>query len=77
MEKVFQGLTAHIVHYVELWFTSMANKAIMEELVGFEDGRSFLIRNGCHIDGIAVIMVEQEDVVVASAGRHNESASEV
>ena len=67
MEVVFEGLTALIVHDVELWFATVADKAIIEELVGFEYGGSFSIGNGCDIDGIAVVMVEQEDVVVASA----------
>ena len=49
----------------------------MEEFVSFKDGGAFSIWYCSDVDSIAVIVVKQKDVVVASAGQDNEAAHEV
>ena len=67
MEEVFEGLTALVVHDMELWFAAVADEAIVEEFISFKDGGSFSVGDGSDIDGVAVVVVEEKDVVVACA----------
>ena len=50
----------------------MADESIVERFVGTEDCRAATVGDGEDVDGVAVIVVEEEDVVVAGAGRDNE-----
>jgi len=44
-------------------------------LIGGEDGRTFLVWHGFDVDEVAVVIVEDEHVGVATGGRVEEASS--
>ena len=55
----------------------MADELVVYGFVGFEECGAATVWYGPDVNGIAVVMVQQEDVIVASAGGNNKAACKV
>ena len=77
MEVIFQGLAAFIVEGVQEQLAAVANKFVVDMFVGFENGGTPTVGDSPNVDRVAVVVVEEKDVVVAGAGWDNKAAGEV
>jgi len=53
---------------------AMADQGSVDALPGIANAGSLAIGDGCRMDGIGVVMVEDKDVVIAAAGGDREFA---
>ena len=56
---------------------AVADEFVVDGFVGLEDGGASTVGYSPDVDGVAVVVIEEEDVVVAGAGGYDESAGEV
>lgn len=67
--ELFHLVGALVVEALDFGLKACLDEAGMDEFVGSEDGGSCPVWHGFCVDGIAVVVVEDEDVIVAGAGR--------
>ena len=71
-EKRFEGCRAFVVEAVQLGPQPSGDQACVKDLEGGEDARAGATSHGFHEDGIAIIVVHHEYVVVANARGNDE-----
>jgi hypothetical protein len=67
-EGAFELLRAFVIQNVELGGVTLMNKNLMRGFPCSANGSSLTVRNRNSVDGVGVLMVEYEDIVVATAG---------
>ena len=73
IENVLEGDVAFIVQTMQFWFESCFAQPGMNVFESGQDRRSVSIRDCLGKNAITVIIVHDKNVIVAGAGRDNES----
>jgi hypothetical protein len=73
-QKLFESGGAFVVEALELGAEAGVDEAIVDGFVGSEDGGGCFAGHGFSMDGIAVVVVQQEKLCVAGAGGDDEAA---
>ena len=68
VEEVFEGLGAFIVEALEVGFESCFSKAAVHSFIGGNNAGGLSVFEGLSKDVVAVVVIKDEDVEVASAG---------
>ena len=72
-EGILEVLRAFVVQDVEVGGMSLVHKDFVGLFPGVPDTGGFAIGNGNSMDGVGVLVVKYEDVVVSAAGGHGET----
>ncbi len=73
-QKLFERSRAFVVQFLELRAETGVDETIVNGFVCVENGGAALARHGFGVDGIAVIVVQQEQLGVACAGGEDEAS---
>ena len=74
LKEFFEGGAAFVVEAMEARAEAGADEASMEDAEGVKDGLGGAGLHGFREDGVAVVIVEDKDIVVAGAGWDDEFA---
>jgi hypothetical protein len=77
MEEVFEGSGAFIVKLLEQWAAAGKDEFVVALFVSSKDGISCSVFDGHYVDEVAVVVVEDKEIVVATAGGKGETAGQV
>jgi hypothetical protein len=73
-EELLESSGALVVEALELGAEASANEPIVDGLVRGEDGGAGLAGHGLGVDGVAVVVIQDEELGVAGAGGEDEAA---
>jgi hypothetical protein len=73
-QEVFEELRGIVVEAMKLGTEAVALEKAKNCFIGGFDGGLLAIWYWLSMDGVAVVVIEDKDVVVATGGRHNEAA---
>ena len=68
LHEFLQGGRAFIVEALKLWTHAGKAQGVVGLLIGLHNGVGLAVGDGFGNDGIAVVIIQDEDVVVACAG---------
>jgi hypothetical protein len=74
VEELPESSGALVVEALELGAEAGTNELIVDGLVRGEDGGTGLAGHGLSVDGVAVVVIQDEELGVAGAGGENEAA---
>ena len=70
LHVIFHGLGAFIIKTVEEWATACLLETFLDDFAGFKQGRTFAILDRLWQNGVAIVIIGDEEIVV-TAGRRN------
>ncbi len=73
-EGILEVLGAFVVKDVKIWGMTLMDESLVSFFPGFADTGRFAIGNGDSMDGVGVLMVQNKNVIVPTAGGHREAA---
>ena len=74
LKRILQVLRAFVIKDVELWWMSVADQCLVSGLPGVSDACCLAVGYGHGVDGVCVLMIQHENIVITAAGGNGETS---